>query len=102
MKIRFYQIYSVNGVDGQKSQLKVVNVTHLVSVRKALPQNNKKPELYLDNVLVPPFKPDYCFTYLGCHFDFKMSDDKHKSELIETITDQIEIKDKLPLHPKSD
>ena len=31
---------------------------------------------------------DDCFTYLGCHLDFKMSDDKHKSELIETITDQ--------------
>ena len=30
-----------------------------------------------------------------------MSDDKHKSELIETITDQIEIIDKLPLHPKN-
>ena len=31
---------------------------------------------------------DDCFTYLGRHLDFKMSDDKHKSELIETITDQ--------------
>ena len=30
-----------------------------------------------------------------------MSDDKHKSELIETITDQMEIIDKLPLHPKN-
>ena len=30
-----------------------------------------------------------------------MSDDKHKRELIETITDQIEITDKLPFHPKN-
>ena len=30
-----------------------------------------------------------------------MTDDKHKSELIETITDRIEIIDKLPLHPKN-
>ena len=60
-----------------------------------------KPKLYLDNALVPPVKLDDCFTYLGRHFDFKMSDDKHKSELIGTITDQIEIIDKLPLHPKN-
>ena len=30
-----------------------------------------------------------------------MTDDKHKSELIETITDQIEIIDKLPVHLKN-
>ena len=35
------------------------------------------------------------------HFDFKMTyDKKDKSELIETITDQNEIIDKLPLHPR--
>ena len=60
-----------------------------------------KPKLYLDNALVPPAKLDDCFTYLGRHFDLKMSDDKHKSELIETITDQIEIINKPPLHPKN-
>ena len=60
-----------------------------------------KPKLYLENALVPPVKLDDCFTYLGRHVDFKMSDDKHKSELIETITDQIEIIDKLPLHSKN-
>ena len=38
---------------------------------------------------------------VGRQFDFEMSDDKHKSELIKTVTDQIEIIDKLPLHPKS-
>ena len=59
-------------------------------------QNTK---LYLDNVPVPPVKLDDCFTYLGHHFE--MTDDKHKSELIETITDQIEIIDKLSLHPKN-
>ena len=35
---------------------------------------------------------------LGRHFDFKISDDKYKSDLIKTITDEIEIIDKLPLH----
>ena len=60
-----------------------------------------KPKLYLDNALVPPVKLDDCFTYLSLNFDFKMSDDKHKSESIGTITDQIEITDKLPLYPKN-
>ena len=39
--------------------------------------------------------------HLGRHFDFIKSNDKHKSELIETITDQIEIIDELPLHLKN-
>ena len=69
--------------------------------KKGTTSTQYKPKLYLDNALVPPVKLDDCFTYLGRHFDFKMSDDKHKSELIETITDQIEIIDKLPLHPKN-
>ena len=46
----------------------------------------------LDNA---PVKLDDCFIYLGCHFDFKMTDDKHKSELIETFTKQTEIIDQL-------
>lgn len=60
-----------------------------------------KQKLYLDNRLVPPVKLDDCFTYLGRHFDFKMTDNKHKSELTETVTEQIEIIDKFPLHPKN-
>ena len=44
-------------------------------------------KLYLDNALVPLVKLDDCFTYLGRNFDFKMSDDKHYSELIDAITD---------------
>ena len=69
--------------------------------KKGTTSTQYKPKLYLDNALVPPANVDDCFTYLGSHFDFKMSDNKHKSELIETITDQIEIIDKLPLHPKN-
>ena len=60
-----------------------------------------KPKLYLDNALVPPVMQDNCFNYPGRHFDFKMADEKHKSELIETTTDQIKIIDKLPLHPNN-
>ena len=41
-----------------------------------------KPKLYIDNKLVSPTGIDEHFTYLGCHFDFKMSDLKHKENLI--------------------
>ena len=73
---------------------------HLFGIcKKGTTSTQYKPKLYLDNALVPPANVDDCFTYLGSHFDFKMSDNKHKSELIETITGQIEIIDKLPFHP---
>ena len=66
--------------------------------KKGTTSTQCKPKLYLDNALVPPVKLDDCFTYLGCHFDFKISEDKHKRELIGTITNQIEIIDKLLIH----
>ena len=68
--------------------------------KKGTTSTQYKPKLYLDNALVPPVKLDDCFTYLGRHFNFKMTDDKDKSELTETITEQIKITDKLPFHPK--
>ena len=69
--------------------------------KKGTTSTQYKPKLYLDIALVPPVRLDDCFPYLGHLFDFKMSDDKHKSEFIETITDQIEIIDKLPIHTKN-
>ena len=69
--------------------------------KKGTTSTQYKPKLCSDNALVPPVKLNDSFTYLGRHFHFEMSDDKHKSELIETITDQIEIKDKLPLETLS-
>ena len=68
--------------------------------KKGTTSAQRKPKLYLDNELVPPVNLD-CFIYLRRHFYFKMSDDKRKRKLIETITDQTEIIDKLPLHPRN-
>ena len=84
MKIRFYKIYSANGVDGKNKASKV----HSFGIcKKGTTSTQYKPKVYLENALVPPLKLDDCFNYLGRHFDFKMTDYKHKSELIETITD---------------
>ena len=60
-----------------------------------------QPKLYLDNQLVPPIKPDESFTYLGRHFNFKMDDEKHKTELLEEITEKMEAIHQLPLHPRN-
>ena len=59
--------------------------------KKGTTSTQYKPKLYLDNALVPPVRLNDCFTHIGRRFHFKMSDDKHKNELIETITDLIEI-----------
>ena len=76
--------------------------SHSYSIcRKSTTSTQYKPKLYLDNAHVPPVKLDNCFTYLGRHFNFRMSDNKYKSKLIETTTDQTEIIDELPLHPKN-
>ena len=75
---------------------------HLFGIcKRGTTSTQHKPKLILDRALVPPVKLHDCFTYLDHRRGFKMSDDKHKSELIETINDQIEIIDKLPLHPKN-
>ena len=50
--------------------------------KKGTTSTQYTPKLYLDNGLATPVKLDDCLTYLGRHFDFKMSDDKHRSELI--------------------
>ena len=60
-----------------------------------------KPKLYIANKLVSPTGIDEHFTYLGRHFDFKMSDLKHKENLISTVTEQLSTIDRLPLHPRN-
>ena len=59
------------------------------------------PKLYINNILIPPVKVDEQFTYLGRHFDFKMTDSTHKENLLNVINDQFEIIDRLPLHPRN-
>ena len=68
--------------------------------KKGTTSTQYKPKLHLDNLLIYQVKLYDCLTYLSCQFDFKMTNDKHKSELVETATGQIEIIDKLPLQPK--
>lgn len=45
------------------------------------------PKLLINNNLIPTIQPGKSFQYLGRYFDFKMSDEDHKSEL-KTLVDE--------------
>lgn len=78
-----------------------LNVMYLVSVKKGTVVAHYKPNLHLDNVLVPPVNDDCHFTCLGCHLGSEMTDKQHKRELLKATTEQMETTDKLPLLPKN-
>ena len=60
-----------------------------------------QPKLIINSELVPPIKNGGFFRYLGRHFDFTMSNEKHKSELVEVLESLMPDIDKLPMHPKN-
>ena len=59
------------------------------------------PKLFLNNCLIPRVELGKSFRYLGRYFDFNMSNEDHKSEVLNTFTDVINEIDELPLHPKN-
>ena len=59
------------------------------------------PKLFVNNCLVPRVEIGESFRYLGRYFNFDMSDNDHKSEILDTLTDFLNKIDQLPLHPKN-
>ena len=59
------------------------------------------PKLFINNCLVPRVELGKSFRYLGRYFDFNMSDEDHKSEVYDTLTNILNEIDDLPLHPKN-
>jgi len=59
------------------------------------------PKLFINNDMVPCVKLSDSFCYLGRHFDFEMSNTKHKSELVTTFEKLVSEIDQKPLHPKN-
>ena len=55
----------------------------------------------INNNVVPTTKMGESFCYLGRHFDFSMSNNKHKAELISLINELMSDIDLKPLHPKN-
>ena len=58
-------------------------------------------KLFVNNCLVPRVELGKSFRYLGRYFNFNMSDEDHKSEVYDTLTNILNEIDDLPLHPKN-
>ena len=50
--------------------------------------------------IITALKENESFKYLGCYYNFDMSNENHKKILIEEVDDILSIIGKLPLHPK--
>ena len=59
------------------------------------------PKLLINKDLIPTIKTGESFEYLGRHFDFNMTNEKHKSKLISLIDELMSEIDLKPLHPKN-
>ena len=59
-----------------------------------------QPKLIVKNAVVPPVKPGESFRYLDRYFDFVMSSQLHKTELLALVKDLLTSIDLLSLHPK--
>ena len=60
-----------------------------------------KVSKYVGNELIPPIEIGDYFTYLGRHFDFEMSNNRHKEELLDEVETKLRSIDQLPLHPRN-
>ena len=59
------------------------------------------PKLLINNQLIPRINIGESFQYLGRYFDFNMSNDNHKTEIITLINQLMTDIDSKPLHPKN-
>ena len=71
-------------------------------IKKALTKSTQYlPKLIINNSLLPAIEIGKSFCYLGRYFDFEMSNNEHKSELMSNITKLLADIDLKPLHPKN-
>ena len=71
-------------------------------IKKALTKSIQYlPKLIINNGQLPAVEIGKSFCYLGRYFDFEMSNNEHKSELMSNITKLLTNIDLKPLHPKN-
>ena len=71
-------------------------------IKKALTKSVQYlPKLIINSGFIPTIKLGKSFCHLGRYFDFKMTNNEHKLELISLITNLMEQIDLKPLHPKT-
>ena len=59
------------------------------------------PKLFVNNHMVPRIELGKSLRYLGRYFNYDMTDEDHKTELLDLFNDIISQIDKLPLYPKN-
>ena len=72
------------------------------AIKKALTKSIQYlPKLLINNCPVPTVKIRESFQYLGRFFDFNMSNEEHKLEIISLVNELMSDIDLAPLHPKN-
>jgi hypothetical protein len=59
------------------------------------------PKLLINNAVIPAIELGKSFCYLGRYFDYEMTNNEHKLELISLLTNLMKKIDLNPLHPKN-
>ena len=87
-----------------------VDKCHSFGIKKSGTSSKQfQPNLFVNNELIPPVKQDELFTCLGRHFDYKMTNNQHKDDLLSDTKNIMKKKkniyiyiyiDDLSLHPK--
>ena len=71
-------------------------------IKKALAKSVQYlPKLINNKSIIPAVESGKLFCYLGRYFDYEMTNNEHKSELISLLTDLMKEIDLKPLHPKN-
>ena len=79
-----------------------VDKCHFFGIKKSGTSSKQfQPKLFVNNELIPPVKQGQYFEYLGRNFDYKITNNKHKDDLLSDTKDKTKNVDKLPLHPKN-
>ncbi|CAB3986993.1 Hypothetical predicted protein [Paramuricea clavata] len=71
-------------------------------IKKALTNSIQYlPKLIINKSIIPTVESGKSFCYLGRYFDYEMTNNEHKSELVSLLTDLMKEIDSKPLHPKN-
>ena len=71
-------------------------------IKKALTKSVQYlPKLIINKSIIPAIKSGKSFCYLGRYFNYEMTNNEHKSELVSLLTDLMKEIDLKPLHPKN-
>ena len=71
-------------------------------IKKALTKSSQYlPKLIINKSIIPAVESGKSFCYLGRYFDYEMTNNEHKSELVSLLTDLMKEVDLKPLHPKN-